>query len=138
MAILQAGPAYAAPLAALHAQAFPEDPWSEASFATLLAQPGMLAYLDDRGGFLLLRAILDEAEIITIGTIHPRQGIGRALMQTGIAYAAANQIHKIHLEVAEDNTPARALYAALGFTQTGRRKAYYSNGTAALTLSLTL
>ena len=131
-------PAYAAVFAALHAQAFPHEPWDEASFATMLAQPHMHGFIDERGGFLLLRIILDEAEIITIGVTAPRQGIATALLAQGIAAARAAGVQKIHLEVAEDNTPARALYAAQNFTQTGRRKAYYANGAAALTLALDL
>jgi ribosomal-protein-alanine N-acetyltransferase len=131
-------PAYAPVFAALHAQAFPHEPWDEASFATMLAQPGMLGFLDERGGFLLLRIVLDEAEIITIGVIPRRQGIATALMMQGIAAARAAGVAKIHLEVAEDNSSARALYARLGFTLTGRRKAYYATGADALTLALDL
>jgi ribosomal protein S18 acetylase RimI-like enzyme len=42
------------------------------------------------------------------------------------------------LEVAAENVAARALYAALGFTQTGLRKRYYPDGGDALTLCLRL
>ena len=131
-------PAYAPVFAALHAKAFPHEPWDEASFATLLAQPGMHGFLDPRGGFLLLRIVLDEAEIITIGVTAPRQGIATSLMSQGIAAARAAGVAKIHLEVAEDNVAARALYAAQNFAPTGRRKSYYPNGTDALTLALDL
>jgi ribosomal-protein-alanine N-acetyltransferase len=131
-------PAYAAVFAVLHAQAFPHDPWNEASFATLLAQPGMHGFLDERGGFLLLRIVLDEAEIITIGAATRRQGIATALMAQAIATARTAGVRKIHLEVAEDNLPARALYAAHNFIETGCRKAYYPNGANALTLALDL
>lgn len=131
-------PAYAPVFAALHAQAFPHEPWDEASFATMLAQPGMLGFLDERGGFLLLRIVLDEAEIITIGVTAPRQGIATALMAQGTAAARAAGVKTIHLEVEEQNAAARALYARLGFILTGRRKAYYANGADALTLALEL
>ena len=131
-------PVFAPVFAALHAQAFPHDPWDEASFVTLLASSGMHGFLDERGGFLLLRIVLDEAEIITIGVTTPRQGIATALMAQGIATARAAGVQKIHLEVAEQNTPARALYAAQNFLQTGRRKTYYADGAAALTLTLDL
>jgi len=47
-------------------------------------------------------------------------------------------VQKIHLEVAEDNEPARALYGRFGFTPAGRRKSYYANGADALTLTLDL
>ncbi len=131
-------PAYAPVFAALHEKAFPHEPWDETSFATMLAQPNMHGFIDERGGFLLLRIVLDEAEIITIGVTAPRQGIATALMAQGIAAAGAAGVKTIHLEVAEDNAPARALYAAQNFSQTGRRRAYYANGAAALTLALNL
>lgn len=131
-------PAYAPVFAALHAEAFPQEAWSEASFASLLAQPGVLGFLDERGGFLLLRIVLDEAEILTIGSVTRRQGIATALLREGLAQAAANGVKTIHLEVAADNLPARALYARLGFVLSGRRTAYYANGEDALTLSLVL
>ncbi len=127
--------AHAPALALMHEAAFPADPWDAASFITLLNQPGAYGIIDERGGFLLLRAVLDEAEILTIGTTAPGQGIGSALMQAAINHAAANRIHAIHLEVAEDNVPARALYAKFGFAQTGMRLAYYPDGGDALTLT---
>ena len=98
----------------------------------------MLALIDERGGFILLRMVADEAEIITIGVTTPRQGIGRALAQAALTHAARNQIAKIHLEVAAGNTAACTLYAALGFTQTGKRRAYYPDGADALILTLNL
>jgi ribosomal-protein-alanine N-acetyltransferase len=131
-------PAYAPIFAALHAQTFPHEPWDEAAFATLLAQPGMHGFLDERGGFLLLRIVLDEAEIITIGSIPRRQGIASSLLQQAIAAARTAAVQKIHLEVAEDNHPARALYTKHGFLPAGRRKSYYLNGADALTLTLDL
>jgi ribosomal-protein-alanine N-acetyltransferase len=136
--MIEAGIAYAPALAALHKTAFPSAPWDARSFASLLSQPGMLALIDERGGFILLRMVADEAEIITIGVTTPRQGIGRTLAQAAFAHAARRHITKIHLEVAAGNTPARTLYAALGFTQTGTRRAYYPDGSDALTLTVNL
>jgi [ribosomal protein S18]-alanine N-acetyltransferase len=131
-------PAYAPVFAALHAETFPDEPWDEAAFETLLAQPGMHGFLDERGGFLVLRVVLDEAEIITIGSILRRQGIASALLHRAITAARAAEVQKIHLEVAEDNEPARALYGRFGFAPAGRRKSYYANGADALTLTLDL
>lgn len=129
---------HAALLAAMHAQAFPQDPWDEASFVSLLAMPGIIGFIDERGGFLLLRIVLDEAEIITIGTTAPRQGVGQELMREGLDLAAAYAVKEMHLEVAATNAPAQALYARFGFTQVGRRKGYYPDGGDALTLRLVL
>jgi len=136
--MMQAGMAHAPVLALMHAVAFPHDPWDALSFATLLAQPGVLGLVDERGGFLLLRLVLDEAEVLTIGVTAPRQGLGEALMRAGLAEATARGGRDMHLEVAETNAPARALYAKLGFTQVGRRRAYYPDGGDALALHLNL
>jgi ribosomal-protein-alanine N-acetyltransferase len=118
----------------MHAACFPAEPWDEASFATLLTQPGLTGLIDERGGFLLLRTILDEAEIITIGAATPRQGIASALLTAALTQAAATRVRKIHLEVAATNAPARALYEKFGFVQTGLRKRYYADGGDALVL----
>src|SRR3546814_20806161 len=70
---------------------------------------------------------LDEAEIVTLA-VHPRQqrlGVARALLQQGLAAAGGRGAAACFLEVAEDNRPARALYAALGFAEIGRRRDSY-------------
>ncbi len=136
--MISAGLAHAGLLAAMHEQAFPRDPWDAASFAAVLAMPGVAGLIDERGGFLLLRMVLDEAEILTIGVTAPRQGIGLALMREGLRLAAIGGVREMHLEVAAANAAARALYTRLGFTQTGLRRAYYPDGGDALTLHLVL
>ena len=136
--MISAGLAHAGLLAAMHEQAFPRDPWDAASFAAVLAMPGVAGLIDERGGFLLLRMVLDEAEILTIGVTAPRQGIGLALMREGLRLAAIGGVREMHLEVAAANAAARALYTRLGFTQIGLRRAYYPDGGDALTLHLVL
>lgn len=125
-------------LTGLHEIAFPHDKWDVASFASLLGQPGVRGFIDVRGGFLLIRQVVDEAEIITIGVTHPRQGTGRALLQAGIQYCVTSGVRFLHLEVAADNLPALGLYAAFGFIEMGVRKAYYADGADALLLRLEL
>ena len=133
-----AAPAHAAAFAAIHGVAFPEDPWPESAFQTLLQQPGVAGFIDPQGGFLLLRSVADEAEILSIGVSTPRQGIGRALMQAAIAHLRSKRIATLHLEVAASNNAARRLYESLGFEQTGKRPCYYPDGADALILSLEL
>lgn len=127
--------AAAAPvLAALHEEAFAaqhETGWSAESLANLVTMPGAVALLamagDQPAGFLLLRVAADEAEIVTLA-VHPRRqrlGVARALLLQGLADAGARGAAACFLEVAEDNRPARALYAALGFADVGRRRDYY-------------
>jgi [ribosomal protein S18]-alanine N-acetyltransferase len=133
--IVEAGPAYAPALAALHAQAFPDEPWRAESFAALLAQPGVVGLVDERGGFLLLRLVLDEAEILTLGVTRKREGIATSLLEAGIDLLRRREVAILHLEVAAANSAARALYGKAGFTRSGLRRRYYADGSDALTLS---
>ena len=115
-------------MASVHLQAF-DAPWNEAAFRDLLASPGVFA-LGDEAGFILVRVILDEAEILTVG-VRPdlrRHGLGRALVQQAIIQAAAKGAERMFLEVAQSNLAAQYLYASTGFEQVGRRKNYYSLG----------
>lgn len=136
--VIEAGIAYASALAAMHEEAFPEDPWDAASFTSLLNQPGVLALLDERGGFLLLRVVLDEAEVLTLGVTARRQGIGLALMQAGLVRLAGLGVLTLHLEVAAGNVAALGLYERVGFVQVGRRRRYYPDGGDAVTMTLGL
>lgn len=115
----------AAALAGLHASCF-AAPWSESEFAALLGQPGVVA-LAEADGFILIRIAADEAEILTLA-VQPaarRRGLGRRLVESGARAACAGGADRLFLEVAEDNAAARALYAAAGFVEAGRRRAYY-------------
>jgi ribosomal-protein-alanine N-acetyltransferase len=91
-------------------------------------------------GFVLLRAIAGEAEIISIG-VRPearRAGIGHRLMDTALAAAAAGGAEHLFLEVAADNWQALGLYLSYDFTEVGRRPNYYwrnDRGIMALVLS---
>jgi ribosomal-protein-alanine N-acetyltransferase len=114
-------------LASTHAAAFTTDrPWSAAEFANLLSHPSTLLTGDARA-FVLARVILDEAEILTLAThpAHRRQGLARAALDTFITAAARRGATRAFLDVAEDNAPARALYAATGFSEIARRPGYY-------------
>lgn len=120
-----AEPSDAGLLAALHAPCF-HSPWDEAAFAELLGQAGVFAAATGEG-FILCRVILDEAEILTLA-VRPEArggGLGGRLTASAADIARAAGAERLFLEVAEDNTAARALYARAGFVQTGRRKAYY-------------
>ncbi len=132
--------ALAQALAALHAEAF-DAPWSAAAFADLLGQAGVVLE-GETGGFILVRVVADEAEILTLA-VRPsarRLGLGGRLVRAARDRAAASGAMRMFLEVAEDNGPARALYGALGFAATGRRPRYYrrSDGPAVDALILVL
>ena len=71
----------------------------------------------------------DQADVIDVAVApaYRRQGIARTLMQTVLADAQAQGAESIFLEVRASNTPASALYTALGFTVCGVRMNYYKN-----------
>lgn len=134
-----AGVAQAPELAAIHAAAF--DPaWSAAALAGLLASPGCFAFWRPGEGFLLARAVLDEAEIITLAVVpeHRRQGLAGRLLAATVAGCMARGVAHLHLEVATDNSAAQSFYSAAGFHQVGLRRGYYENGADARLLRLNL
>lgn len=114
-------------MADLHREGFAVPrPWTAAEFAALLDQPGV-ALLTAPGGFALCRVVADEAELLTI-TVAPterRKGRGTTLMARLLNRARADRALTCFLEVAADNTPARALYDGCGFRVAGRRRGYY-------------
>jgi [ribosomal protein S18]-alanine N-acetyltransferase len=115
-------------MAALHAAAMTVPrPWTEAEFAALLSTPGTFA-TGDATAFALGRAILDEAELLTIATHpdHRRLGLGRARLAAFEAEAAARGARTAHLEVAAGNAAALALYEGAGYARTGLRRGYYA------------
>ena len=67
-------------LADLHAKCFPHKPWDADDFADL--QKSGCEIIASQNGFIVWRAVADEAEIITIG-VHPdarRSGIAAAML----------------------------------------------------------
>ena len=114
-----------AALAALHATSFP-DAWSADAIRELFAGPGVFAFsIPD--GFILARAVGDEAEILTLAVTPKtrRQGLGRSLIQAAARHARGLGASSLFLEVAANNSAAQALYRGQGFVSVGRRKAYY-------------
>lgn len=128
--IITGGVAHAPVLAALHQDAF-LTPWSTQTFTDLLSQPTVRVWVwgtHEPAGFVLTQAAADEVEILTIAVRAEtqRSGIAKALMASALADAAAHGAVTCHLEVAEDNTAAKALYIHLGFSPSGRRSGYYA------------
>lgn len=80
-------------------------------------------------GFLVARYVPSEWELenIVVAPAIRRMGIGRQLIDTLLVQARQTNSIAVFLEVRESNTAARSLYKKLGFMETGRRKAYYSN-----------
>ena len=125
--------ALAAPLSQLHAVCFPDDPWPPRAVAKIIAMIGVFGRIacEDDGatmtGLVLAQSVGMECEILTLGVVPARRraGIGSALLASIIEAARCRGARTMFLEVAEDNVVARALYAAYGFVQIGRRANYY-------------
>lgn len=133
-----AGPHCADALAAIHAAAFPPgEQWDAAAIRVLLGTPGCFGLLHPAGGMLLGRAIAGEAEILTIGVAPDarRTGAGGALLRAALAEAAGRGAALVFLEVSEANATARRLYERHGFTEMGRRRRYYADGSDALVMN---
>lgn len=118
-------------LADLHARAF-DRPWSAAEVSKLMGNAAVFAILSQAGsapsGFAMAWAAAGDSELLTVAVLPEarRQGLGAELVGAAAAAALARGAGSMHLEVAEDNSAARALYEKLGFTQTGRRPSYYA------------
>ncbi|MGB1234267.1 MAG: GNAT family N-acetyltransferase [Planktomarina sp.] len=113
--------------AATYAAAFPSTrPWSAEEFAAFEADK-FITIIGTPDSFLILRVIVDEAEIITIAThpSHRRKGLAGKTLQVAINECANKNATRLFLEVAADNSPAIALYDSQGFAPIGLRKGYY-------------
>jgi ribosomal-protein-alanine N-acetyltransferase len=136
----------ASDMARIHGEGF-HRAWSTLEIERLLTDPAVLADAalvggdDGRlAGFVLSRRAADEAEVLTIAMTTRQRGngiAGRLLSQhmKTLAYAGTRVLF---LEVDEGNDPALALYRRAGFTEVGRRVAYYrkADGSAATALVL--
>ena len=126
----------------------PEAPvWSDADLAGLLMRPpadqrrvrkGWTAEQGRSGkaGFVVATALRIpgtpaecELEFVLVPPETRRQGIGRMLIDTVVAWARDLGASEIRLEVRESNAPALRLYEACGFVVAGRRPGYYADPT---------
>ena len=117
-------------LARLHSQSF-ESGWPEADFATYLRSDqttDQVWVLDDPPvGFIVVRYLVDEAEILTLAveSAGRRQGRGAALLRAVCEALSQLGVGRLFLEVAVDNEAAIGLYRRHGFVDQGVRRAYY-------------
>lgn len=119
-----------------------DHPASAADWAEKLEQPSTLALGMEGGGgmlqaMLVASVLLDEADIQDVA-VHPacrRKGLATALIRAMANRAGERGMARLTLEVSEANSGAIALYAGLGFTEDGRRRAYYRDGADAILMS---
>tara|TARA_B100001250_G_scaffold81899_1_gene67581 strand:- start:134 stop:589 length:456 start_codon:yes stop_codon:yes gene_type:complete len=81
--------------------------------------------------------VIDELHItfIAVNPIHQRKGIGKLLLLDLIKRSKSLQMNRIHLEVKDNNEPAKALYKSMGFKTVGNRSHFYKDGSDALFLT---
>lgn len=109
-------------------------PWSAETFASLLDRPNLelLVLEDDREGvigYAVLWCILDQGELANVA-VTPRlrgRGLGTYLLARVLDVARERGIQTMFLEVRASNEPALDLYRRFGFSDVGRRKAYYDH-----------
>jgi [ribosomal protein S18]-alanine N-acetyltransferase len=96
-----------------------------------LNQRGELGWvIEDKkkvAGFLVVRAVVAEAEILNL-CVAPekrRSGLAEALLTAAIAELHRARVDRLFLEVRESNTPAISFYEKHEFRKTGRRPGYY-------------
>ena len=117
-------------IAALEKRCF-TDPWSEASVASELENPLSLWLVEERegvvAGYIGSQSVPPEADVMNVAVAPEfrRQGIASALLSALAARLAVQGIRSLTLEVRVSNAAARALYAAFGFAEIGRRNNYY-------------
>jgi ribosomal-protein-alanine N-acetyltransferase len=95
----------------------------------------------ERVGVLVAWHVADEVHVLDVATSPPfrRRGIGTALMQVALDYAAAEHVRIVLLEVRRSNRDAIRIYRRLGFTAMGVRPGYYAdNGEDAIEMILAL
>lgn len=108
--------------------------WSESHYLEMLNSPhrSLLLVTEDAGailGFIALHTATPEWELanIAVAELAQRRGIGKGLVEAAQQVAQERGAETIHLEVRGSNAAARALYTRAGFTESGRRRAYYRN-----------
>jgi ribosomal-protein-alanine N-acetyltransferase len=109
------------------------DPWSEAGILESIQSETTFALVaeNDGGelGYLMARLSGEEGEILNLAVLpeHRRQGVGRELLERGLALLIGRGVREAYLEVRESNLAARGLYMSYGFRPVGVRPHYYRN-----------
>ena len=111
------------------------SPWSAQLFCQELEAAvalSLVAVLREEGretvaGYFCAWVVADDCTILRIACHpqHRRRGIGRMLLQQGLAQAWERGARGVSLEVRPSNESALAFYSACGFAIAGMRRGYY-------------
>ena len=116
---------------------FPAAPWSAQSLELLTNEGIGVGYLltDPADGAVVayggMLITVDEGQITNIA-VHPdyrRRGFGAAILRALLRHAKDARLESVSLEVRPSNVAAVTMYRAAGFTEAGRRKAFYTKPT---------
>lgn len=123
-------------LSSIHVICFensPDQAWQKEEFQNLFNIERTISYVMSINaqpiGFILLREIPDEAEILTF-CILPKwcqSGYATYLLEWIIKKLQRQSFKRLFLEVREDNDAAVKLYKKCTFEVTGRREGYYNS-----------
>lgn len=106
-------------------------PWSEEIFQRYLMTAAIKGFvLEEQNfivGFIILKSVVDECEIlnISIDPLYQRQGYGHRLLEYVIQEYQLKQNQTLFLEVRASNFKAIHLYEKNSFEKIAVRKSYY-------------
>lgn len=124
---------------AMEKECFSDSPWTPKQIQDHLKYQGGIAYRKEGEllGYILYLESLDFTEIFRIG-VSPqfrKQGVGKSMIEYLQKKLSKG---KVILEVADSNRTALEFYSSLGFEENGRRKNYYSDGSSAILMELSV
>jgi len=128
--VFEALDSYSTDISKIHEVSFAE-PWNDAVFLEYMNKSTTRFYVARlKGqiiGFILIEAVDNEGEILTLATHpdHRQNGVARGLLGHVLDILSQQGFERLLLEVAFDNQAALSLYQGLGFEPCGIRKAYY-------------
>lgn len=154
MSVRLAVPVDVEAVAALEAEAFPQDAWPAGYLAEAIAGRlhGVVVHVaelespaDGDGarrvvGHAVTSVVYEIAELqrIAVTPRLRRRGVAGDLLAAVLADAGGKGAERLLLEVRETNTGALAFYERAGFVEIDRRPRYYRDGTTAIILQLSL
>jgi ribosomal-protein-alanine N-acetyltransferase len=111
-----------------------EFPWSPGIFRDCLLAGYTSLVVELRGdvvAYAIMSVAAGEAHLLNLCVApgNRRAGLGRRLLETVMARAAATGADRVNLEVRPSNEGAIELYLQCGFERVGVRKRYYRSGT---------
>ncbi len=119
------------------------DPYPPELLRLLLLLPGVFLVAVHESKVIGYIAVVVRNNIghvfsVAVAEKFRRRGIGRALLKEAIDALRRRGIKDFRLEVRVNNHAAQQLYRSLGFREEGKIPGYYSDGEAALVMTLSL